>query len=222
MQAIPIHGNTIRICAGIGNQPTTSIFKFWVAGNEIYALNRSGGHHTKISLHESGQVHMYLGTGKRQLLARPIGLENGIWLHGLQVRFLLSGDTFLPPGVDLKTKAAYVINVPKNYYAALDLLISAKPVEESPPLPPELSGKGQVIWQTRLKSGRVVTIVARLPELDDENLAIISQIRDQLKPTAHFEPKHVKPVYMEICRSYWSEKGGNVLCIVPMGNECVS
>lgn len=219
MQTDQVLGSAIRVTAGIGNKPAAGFWKFWVVGNEVYATNRSGGHVVKISIHESGQIHMHMGKEKPQLLARPLILGNGDWLHGLEVRFLLSPDALLPPSENLKGKKAYVINVPADHYALLNVLITSHAGVNYTALPAEFQTPVRVMWRASLRSGRVVLLLARVAQLDEANRQAISQMREELKPRANFAAKPDSPPYVEIRNVLWSAAGGNVALVIPMGQE---
>lgn len=200
-------------------RPAALMWKFWVAGNEVYATNRAGGHLVKISMHESGQIHMHLGKGKPKLLARPLPMGSGAWLHGLEVRFLLSPGASRPPPEDLKGKKAYLVDVPEGHYAILNVLIATEGSSELQIMPHELSGSAQPIWHARLRSGRSVVLVARVAELDEDNREAIRFVREELTPKANFASKPSSPPYVEIRNVHWSVHGGNVALIIPMGRE---
>jgi len=97
-------GKAYRIAPCVSRRQAASFWKFWASGNEVYATSRNAGHLSKISVHQSGQIHASLGAQKRQLLARPSLLVNEAWLHAFELRFLISPGAFRPPQENLKNK----------------------------------------------------------------------------------------------------------------------
>lgn len=217
MHKLPIEKNEIRIGAIQNLRQAVAIWKFWVAGNEIYCTSRNQGSVTKISIHHSGQIHMHLGSGK-QILARPVTLGSGEWLHSIEIRFLLSPDALYPFPENLKKKVACLIEVPLNCYAILNLLTTANSDQVNVPLPNEFSG-AMVVWRTRLRSGQKVVLLARVMELDDDNIQAIRHIRQELRPKANFTNPLTTTPYIEIRQVQWSQNGSNIVLVIPMGKE---
>jgi hypothetical protein len=87
---LPIESKEIRFAPGRNGKPLTAIWKIWREGNEVYALTRSSGNSTHISVHASGQVHYRLGTKLKHDLAPIMPLGGGPWFHAFEIRFLWS------------------------------------------------------------------------------------------------------------------------------------
>ena len=51
---LPVESKAIRIAPSRNQEPAASLWKVWAEGSEVYALSRSSGASTKISVHASG------------------------------------------------------------------------------------------------------------------------------------------------------------------------
>ena len=215
-----MQGREYRVAPSLSGRLAASFWKFWVAGDEVYASKRSDGHLTKISVHRSGQIHLRLGEGKRQVLAQPLLWGNETWLHAFQLRFLLSAGAFRPPEEDLKKKKGYLVEAPEGTVLILDLIVgrtqSQAPEDD---LPHELLPAAQVLWRSVLRGKQQVVLTGRLLTIDGENKEAIRYIREELKPRANLREEPKEPPYVEVMRVVWTPAGGNVLLIVPMGRE---
>ncbi len=218
---LPVEGKAIRFAPGQDQGPAASFWKVWTEGNEVYALARSSGGVAKISVHASGQIHYRLGPKLKQDLAPLMRLGPGPWFHAFEIRFLLSQGANAPLGQreSLKNKSAYLIPVPEGLVLYANLIAGAAGTPLSCPLPAEFSG-GKALWRTRLRDGRPAILVARMLELDRWNRDRIKYFRDTLKPTVTFSSTPSKP-YVELFDIHWSPEGGNVVLVVPMGDEAV-
>src|SRR5205807_146360 len=108
-----------------------------------------------------------------QLLAKPLLLGNGNWLHALELRFLLSAGAARPPREELKKKKAYLIEVQENTVLVLNLIIGSTENQNPADLPHELLPISQVLWNSVLRGGRPVVLTARLIPTDQANMAEI-------------------------------------------------
>ena len=216
---LPVQGKQIRFAPGRNEEPAASFWKIWAEGNEVYALSRSM-QTMKISVHESGQVHYRLRPKLKQDLAPITQVGTGPWFHAFELRFLLSDGTFSPLGQreSLKNKLGYLIRSPEGFVLYANLIIgsAATPLDYS--LPVEFTPAGQTLWRTRLRDGRPAVLVARLLPLDDQNREHIRYLREELKPAATFSTMPTRK-YLELCHLHWSPEGGNVVLVVPMGEE---
>lgn len=201
----------------IAGRQAAKFWKFWTAGDEVYALSRGGDHLTKISVHHSDQIHIRLGEAKRQRLAGPLSMGNGAWLHAFELRFLLSADAFRPP--EDKRKNWQLIEVPENAILHLNLIVGRTQNQNADGLPHELLPGAHVLWSTALRGKRPVVLIGRLFPTSDENRAELRYIREELRPRANLSKAPSKPLYVEVMRVRWSPGGGNVLFVVPMGRE---
>jgi hypothetical protein len=213
----PVQGSAFRVGPATLGRQAAFLWKFWITGNEVYASNRHGGHLVKISMHESGQIHMHQGRGGPQVLARPLPMDGGTWGHALEVRFLLSESAGWPPIEDTKRKKAYLIEVPADHYLLLNVLIARSSDVAPECLPSGLLPAAQPIWSALLRGGRPVVLTARLFKLDDVNREAIRYIRYEVIPHATFSNESNTPPYLEVRNAHWSAEGGNVVLIVPMG-----
>jgi hypothetical protein len=109
--------------------------------------------------------------------------------------------------------------VPDGFLLYANLIIASKGTPFVCPLPPELLPAGQTLWRSRLRDGRSAVLVARLLQLDDQNREHIKYLREELKPTATFSTMPTGSKYIELLHLHWSPGGGNVILVVPMGEE---
>jgi hypothetical protein len=217
---LPVEGKAIRFAPGVGLEPAAGLWKVWAQGSEIYAMSRNPLGLIKISVHKSGQIHLRIGTKHKQNLRPPFKLGLGPWFHAFEIRFLMSEGANAPrrQRESLKNKKAYVIPVTKGFIPHVNLLIGDTGTPLDSPLPRELSG-GQVIWRTLLRDGRPAVLVGRMLKLDDQNRALIKYYRETLNTTVKIS--NASTAYIEYCHLIWSEKGGNVILIVPLGDEAI-
>ena len=219
---LPVEGKAIRFAPGHDQDPIASFWKVWAEGNEIYALSRGSGGACKISVHASGQIHYRLAVKLKQDLAPLMQLGSGPWFHALEIRFLQSegANSPLRQRESLKNKSAYVIAVPKGFILYTNLIVGAAGTPLNCPLPAEFLPAGQALWRARLRDGRPAVLVGRTLALDSENRAHIKYLRETLKPTVTFSNMPTEP-YVEILHLHWSPDGGNVVQVVPMGDEAI-
>lgn len=212
-------GEALRVAPGRQGQPAAYFWKFWVSGSEAYATTRSMGNMTKISVHESGQIHMRFEGKDLQPLAPPLLLGNGHWLHAFELRFLLSPDAYRPPKETLKGKRAFLIEVPSDTVLIMNLLVGQVGCSAATDLPHELSPAAEPFWRATLRDQRPVVLTARILEMDKQNRDEIKFIRHELNPKANFSKPPTRAPYIEIKRVVWDTKGSNVILVVPMGRE---
>jgi hypothetical protein len=55
--------------------------------------------------------------------------------------------------------------------------------------------------------------------MDDENRGAIRYLREELKPRANFSLEPRSPPYIELNHVFWDPSGGNVILVIPMGEE---
>lgn len=189
-------------------------------GGEIYAVCRNPLGMAKISVHKSGQIHFRLGTKLKQNITPLSKLGLGPWFHAFEIRFLMSEGANAPPGQgeSLKNKKAYVFPVTKGFIPHVNLIIGDTGTPLDSPLPGEFSG-GQVMWRALLRDGRPAILVGRMLKLDDQNRAHIKCYRETLNTTVKIS--NARTAYIEYCHFIWSPTGGNVILVVPMGNEAI-
>jgi len=218
---LPVQGKAIRFAPGCDNEPAASFWKIWAEGNEIYTSSRSPGGLAKISVHASGQIHYRLEGKLKQDLAPFMQLGSGPWLHAFELRFLLSDSVNLPfrERESLKNKSAYLLPVPNGFLLHANLIIGTNGTPYDSPLPAELLPAGQALWRTRLRDGGPAVLVARMLEMDSNNRDHIRRIREELKPTVTFSEMPSGRKYVEVFHIHWSSDGGNVVLVVPMGDE---
>ena len=215
---IPIEGKAIRFAPGRNNEPLTALWKVWAEGNEVYAASRSAAGSIHISIHESGQVHCRLGTKLKQDFAPIMPLRSGAWFHAFELRFLWSAGALSPVGQreSLKTKMGHLIQTPEGFVLHANLIIGASGTALDSSLPVELTG--QTLWRRRLRNGRVAVLVGRMLPLDEQNRERVRYIREELKVQVTFTTTP-KTKYFELHDMHWSPKGGNVILVIPMGEE---
>jgi len=217
---LPIEGKSMRFAPGRNQEPAARFWKIWAEGSEIYAIARTPQGLAKISIHASGQIHYRLGPKHKQDLTPLMQLGRGPWMHAFEIRFLLSAGSSAPHDEKLrKNKLAYVIPVPEGFVFHANLIVGAAGTPPNSPLPLELGG-AQALWRTQLRDGRPAVLIGRMVPLDSQNRDLIRYFREELKPTVTFSGKPEK-LYVEIHNLRWSPEGGNVVLVVPMGDEAI-
>lgn len=220
----PVATKEIRFAPGHDQKPAASFWKVWKEGSEIYALSRNSFGVAKISVHASGKIHYRLGPKLKQDLSPLMRLGLGPWFHAFEIRFLLSPEANAPPEHRelLKNKSAHVIPVPNGLVLYANLLVGTAGIPLNCPVPEELIG-GNAVWRTLLRDGRPAVLVIRLLEIDRHNRDYTKYLRDTLKPTITLTgaPGEPKP-YIELFHIHWPLNGGNVVMVVPMGDEVVA
>src|SRR5262245_54660187 len=106
--------NECRVVPLRSRRPATHLWKFWVSGNEVYAVSRTSGGVGRVAIHGSGKIHFHLAGRDLQDMAPPIPLEGSGWVHALEVRFLISDRALRPARVTLKGKRWFGIEVPSG------------------------------------------------------------------------------------------------------------
>ena len=189
----------------------------------MYLTCRTPGGNQRFSIHQSGQVHYRIAAKEKQDLAPLLRLGQSPWMHAVEVRFLLSPNSFRPlkPLESLGNKKAHVVSVPEGFVFHANLLIGDPGVALDCPLPAQFAPTAQTLWSTRLRDGRLAILVGRLLEQSDENRRHVHFIRQELKPTITFSSKPSSGIQLEIHHLHWSPQGGNVVLAVPMGDEAV-
>jgi hypothetical protein len=218
---LPVEGKQIRFAPSRNRQePDATLWKVWAEGSEVYACARGPGGSAHISVHQSGQVHFRQGAKQKQDMAPVMQLGNGPWFHAFELRFLLSQGAYLPfkQRESLKNKSAYLMWVPDGFVLYANLIIGSTGTALDCSLPEQLLPAGQTLWRTRLRDGRPAVLVGRLLPLDDQSRERIKYVREELKPSVTFSTMP-STKYVEIYSLHWSPEGGNVVCVVPMGNE---
>ncbi len=218
---MPFEGKACRFAPALEGRPASNFWKLWAEGSEVYLTCRTPGGNHRFSIHQSGQVHYRLAAKEKLDLAPLMQLSLGPWVHAIEIRFLLSPNS-LPPLLtreSLRNKKAHVISVSEGFVFHANLLIGEAGVSLDCPLPDEFTPSGQTLWRTRLRDNRLAILVGRLLELSDENRQRIRFIRQELKPTATFASMPSGGKQMEIHHLHWSPQGGNVVIVVPMGDE---
>ena len=217
----PIYGKAFRFAPALGHQPASGFWKIWAEGSEVYLTCRTPGGNQRFSIHQSGQVHYRLAAKEKQDLAPLLRLGPSPWMHAIEIRFLLSPNSFPPlkPLESLGNKKAHVISVPKGFVFHANLLIGDAGVATDCPLPAQFAPAAQILWSTRLRDGRLAILVGRLLEQSEENSQHIRFIRQELKPTVNFSTMPSGGKQVEIHHLHWSPQGGNVVLVVPMGDE---
>ncbi len=213
---LPISGKAFRIAPAQAGQPVASFWKFWIEGNELYAMNRDASS-MKISLHASGQTHLRMERRDRQQLFPPFCLPGSTWHHALEMRYLVAPDRSRPTPKKLKSKEkAYLVDVPDQHAFILNLLLTS--TVPPPVLPVQFSG-AQSLWVATLADGRHVTLIGRVMALDAENTAHLARLRGADGPKVTFEGEPTSP-HLELSHIFWGP-GGNIVLIVPAGSEAV-
>jgi hypothetical protein len=146
-------------------------------------------------------------------------LGAGPWFHAFELRFLVSAGAYLPPKHKTlkKDEKAHLIQLPDGMFLAVNLIIGAAGIPLECPIPTEMSGGG-MLWRRRLQDGRLAVLVGRVRELDDQNRENIRHMRQERRPTGTFLTMQTSP-YLEIWHLHWSSQGGNVVLVIPMGEE---
>jgi len=212
-------GRELRFVPVRDSQTIASSWKFWVSGNEVYATSRTTGEATRISVHASGQIHMHMGGRDLQKFAPSLPFDNGDWLHAFELRFLLSTDANHPLPDLQPQKQILAIEVAPDQMLILNLLISRMPLYRPALVPQEFAPGLPPLWERRLKDGRSVVMPARLMELDSSNRALLSSVRQELRPQVILSQPLASPAYAEFRHVSSGASTGNVITIIPMGEE---
>ncbi len=215
-----VTGKAVRFAPARDDQPRAFMWKFWAQGKEVYASSRMLRDMTRISVHASGQIHMHTGGRDLLLLAQPLVFGDGKWVHAFELRFLLSPDAHKPPPEKLKRGEAYFINVPDDAVLITNLLIGSGRADQLV-IPPEFATPLPPLWKTTLTDGRTVFLIGRLHGMDDQNRAKLHELRHTINPRLNVETRPDKLPYMELRNVIAHPTGGNVILVVPMGDEAV-
>lgn len=212
----PISGKAFRVGPAQAGQPVASFWKFWIEGNELYAMNRDASS-MKISVHASGQTHLRMERRDLRPLFPPFSLAGSDWHHALEMRYLVAPDRLRPTPKRLKKKEkAYLIDVPDGHALILNLLLTST---VPPPTLPTQFGGAQPLWIATLTDGRHVTLIGRVRPLDAENQEHLARLRGADGPKATFEGEPTSP-HLELSHVFWGP-GGNIVLIVPAGSEAI-
>jgi hypothetical protein len=219
--SLPVQGKAFRFAPAVGKQPASNFWKIWAEGAEVYLLCRTPGGNQRFSIHQSGQVHYRLAAKEKQDLAPLLRLASGPWTHAIELRFLMSPNSLplLKPLESLKNKKAHVVPVPEGFVFHANLLIGDTGVALDCPLPTEFSPAAQTLWRARLRDNRLAVLIGRVLQLSDENREHIRFIRQELKPTVTLSSMSSGGKQLEVHHLHWSPQGGNVVFVVPMGDE---
>jgi hypothetical protein len=216
--SVTTSGRAFRVAPGQNGQPVASFWKFWIEGNELYAMNRDVGS-MKVSVHASGQIHLRLGRRDLQLLAPPLRLDGSDWHHALEIRYLIAPDRFRPTPKKLKEKEkAYLIDVADGDALILNLMLASTATAQ--PVPAQFAG-AQALWTTTLADRRHASLIARVMPLNKENQEHLARLRGPDGPKATFASGQPSSPHVELSHVFWSGTGGNVILIVPAGSETI-
>jgi hypothetical protein len=213
---LPISGKIFRVAPAQAGQLVASFWKFWIEGNELYAMNRDASS-MKISVHASGQTHLRMERRDLHPLFPPFSIAGSDWLHALEIRYLVAPDRFRPTPKKLKKKEkAYLIDVPNGHALILNLLLTS--TAPMPGLPTQFGG-ARTLWVATLTDGRHVTLIGRVMPLDAENEEHLARLRGADGPKVTFDEEPTAP-HLELCHVFWGP-GGNIVLIVPAGSEAI-
>ena len=215
---LPIENTAIRFAPGRNNEPLTAHWKVWAQGSEVYATTRTFLGSMHVSVHEFGQVHYRLAAKQKQEFAAFMPLHGSAWFHALEIRFLWSAGAFSPVRhrESLKSRMSYLLDTPEGFVLYANLIIGATGTPLDSSLPVNLIG--QTLWRTRLRDGRIAVLIARLLPLDDLNRERIRYFRQELGVHVTFATMP-KTKYFELHDMHRSPEGGNVILVIPMGEE---
>jgi hypothetical protein len=216
-------GKAARFAPGRDQQPLASFWTLWAEGRDVYVSARNANANFKISVHESGQIHIRYqkGTKEKQEWAPLTRLGDGPWMHGLELRFAASEGAYRPFNETKSStkKPAHLIDVPDGFVLYANLIITSVQTDFDQQLPSELLPAGEIFWQAKLSDGRVAALVMRVMQLDDQTRDAIKYIREELRPHAVVTKMPKGRKYLEVHSMHWSAEGGNVVVVVPMGEE---
>jgi hypothetical protein len=212
-------GRAFRVAPSQSRQPVASFWKFWVEGNELYAMNRDLAA-MKISVHESGQIHLRLEKRDLRPLAPPLALADTSWNHVLEIRYLIAPDRHRPTLKKIKkNEKAFVVEVADGNALILNLIVAAHGVVPGS-APPHFCGARQ-LWRSSLADGRPVMLVGRIMPLDAENQQQIKRLRGIDGPKVTFSGAPGARRQVEVYHVFWSPQGGNIVLVVPAGEETI-
>src|SRR5206468_3543616 len=115
----------------------------------------------------SGQIHIYLGKGRREMMI-PWRREGAAsWQHAFQLRFLLSGDAMLPPQESFKGDkrgGTIIIDVPEGAMMLVDLWITFSLEAPIALLPVD---KRHILWQPKLRGQVKGIVTCQIMDMDE-------------------------------------------------------
>lgn len=197
--------------------PIASFWRFWAQGDEVYVAWRDliGVH--KLSLHSSGRWVTTIDTLQGKLAA-PFPLSSGLWLHALEIRFLV-GQGALPPRAQKafkRNKSGYLIGLAEGDLLVLQLLFGAPGTTPSTPLPTEMNWPK--LLEITLRDGTCVVLVVATFPMTEQHRADMRSLRAVRVRTS--APISASQANLELFRLAVGRR--NVITVVPLGPESFS
>jgi hypothetical protein len=217
--SLPISGSEVlRIAPSRAGKPVASYLRFWSQRSDVFVIVHMGGHLGKISIHESGQIHMRLENGKDMQKFSPLmQIDGSGWKHALEIRYLLADPMFSPPKKELGKNRWILVDAPEGKILILNLLVS----DSGHPVLPRVFDGARLIWSSTLKNRRTVALIGRLVERSEEHWEVLRRYRNSADtPRFTFEKTPAKDPDIELWQHHWGP-GGNILMAIPMGAEAV-
>lgn len=199
-------------------RPLSKMWKVWAEGEEVYASCGAAGNTSRISVHSSGRIQMDMGGRGVQVLAPPLSLTEGLWHHAFELRFLIGENTHFPPPERLEGTKALLVELPPAALFLANLLIVREGGEEAG-IPIGFGTPVVPLWRASLSRERTAVLIGRVGPMTDANRGELTQLRRIVNPGINLRTKAAKPPYLETLRVSSHPQKGNVISIVPMGDE---
>lgn len=192
-----------------------SLWHIWAPGDQIYIAYRNGGGTSKISIDSSGKLILSVGKNERWDFARPMLFPDSSWRHIVEISFLI-GESILPV-CDIKelkeSKPALGIVTPPGQKLAVNVLTGSPPLTHQSPIPAMMRG-GSIVFQHTLRGGNLLSVVARVLPMLDQDMRNMLEILSNLKVNMAGPNPSTEAMWFK-----QSAETGNVITIVPVGPE---
>jgi len=204
----------VRVAPQRNGQQAAGAWRIFTRGDEFYAAPRNTVQHGKISFHRGQNWQYRVGTMTTHL-AKPVAMSGG-WLHVLEIAFLIDQNVLLP--FEQTEDSVTLIETPIDHKLLVNLLLSSDTKRPNTKPPPEVNGR--ILGVHRLRSGATLIATNRILPISDSDRALIADVRSKLKVQLQKQP--TSKFYVEANWCEFNPQTGNVIGIVPTGNEVVS
>lgn len=150
-------------------------------------------------------------------MAPALSLADGLWLHAIELRFLLHVRASRPQEKLKAGAKALLLETPPDHVLIVNVLVGAEACPGDAALPQAFDG-ASILWRSVLRNGRPAVLIARLLPVDEQNKAALREIWEEISPRVNFDKKPIN-FYMEVMHVHWHPQNGNVLLVIPMGAE---
>jgi len=149
-------------------------------------------------------------------------LPDSEWRLIAEICFLI-GENILPLR-DMKelkaSKPALGIVTPRGHKLAVYVLFGGPPLTHESPIPAAMrDGGGSIIFQHTLRGGDLLSVVARLLPMSDQDKGFINQVRSKIAVNTDAPVKLSENSGVEAIWLARSATTGNVIAVIPAGPE---